>query len=198
LRDGVVERLRERGDSLVGTVALSGRECQADGLAMNATIRAFLQRARPDAVILALPQRASWCAIVRLVDHHPTVTVITSDSFTPSSATPLSQAQRAHLHSLVFWRPGNDSVSLQFIARSRALRRRDPEPGEALAFDAYRLIVAGIRAGHGTRESMGQWLRQLGTPGHPAFEGITGPIDFRTPRSSLLHLKPLRDTSVTP
>lgn len=194
IHGGVIESLRARGDSLVGAAALSGRECPDEGLAMDVIVRAFLQRARPDAVIIALPQRATWCAIRRLVREQPGILIIASDSYALSPGFPLTATERTNVHSLRFWEPGSDSLSQQFIARTRALLRHDPEPGDALTFDAFRLVAAAIREGNVTREAISNWLRQLGTPGHPAFQGITGPIDFRTPRASILHLKALADT----
>lgn len=198
VRDGVTERLRVSGDALVGIGALSGRECEGDGLAMDVIVRAFLQRARPDAVIVVLPQRAAWCAIRRLVHEQPGIIVIASDGFSLTKELPLSAAERANVHTLLFWQAGTDSLSQQFVARTRALLKRDPNPGEALTFDAFRLVTAAIRDGYVTRKAISNWLRQLGTPGHPAFQGITGPIDFRSPRKSVLRLRALRDSVATP
>lgn len=194
VRDGVAERLRARGDSLVGSAALSGRECETDGLPMDAIVRAFLQRVRPDAVIIAMPQGPTWCAIRRFVAEQPDITVITSDSYAYTDGAPLTSVERAHLHSLVFWTPGNDSITQRFVARSRVVFKRDPDAGQALSYDAFRLIKTAIREGNVTRASISTWLQQLGTPGHPAFQGITGPIDFKTSRKSILHLQALSDS----
>lgn len=191
LVDGVQKRLRARGDSLVGAAALSGLECEIDALAMDAVIAAFLQRHTPDAVIIALPQQGAWCAIRALARLAPSVAVLTTDSFVPGSDAPLTAAERANTYALMFWEPGSDSASQAFIASTRRHMKRDPYPGEALEYDAYQLIAAAVREGHTTRRAVMTWLQQLGTPGHPPFQGLSGPIDFTRPRTSALHLKAL-------
>lgn len=196
--DGVRARVRERSDSLVGAAALSGMECEGDGAALDAVIKAFLRRHRPDGIIVALPQVAAWCAVRALSREDPALTIITTDSFVLDEASPLSAAERANTHALLFWEPGTDSASTAFVARWRAVLQRDPYPGEALEYDAFQLIVAAIRAGHTSRAAVQRWLQALGTEGHPPFAGLTGPIDFRNPRTGILRLKSLRLPSPTP
>lgn len=198
IRDGVQTRLRSRGDSLAGSAALSGLECEDGGIALDAVVRAFLRRVTPDAVIVALPQRAARCAVGSLTRHAPSVVVLTTDSFVPQVAESLSAEERANTYALLFWEPGSDSASQAFVERTRATLGRDPFAGEALEFDAFQLIASAVRAGNTTRPAVMTWLRQLGTPGHPPFQGLSGPIDFTRPRTSVLRLKALREMPTGP
>lgn len=198
IRDGVLERLQQRGDSAAGLAALTGRECEFDSHAIDAIVRAFVARTTPDAVIVALPQKAAWCATKALVRERPDILVLTSDSFIVEAGSPLTAAERTNVHALVFWEPGTDSLTTRFVNSVRTTMLVEPEPSHALVFDAYQLVAAAVREGHTTRQGVLQWLRQLGTPGHPPFQGITGPIDFTAPRTSVLHLKALRDTLRVP
>jgi branched-chain amino acid transport system substrate-binding protein len=198
IRDGVQARLQARGESPVGMAALSGLECEGETHGLDAVVAAFLQRHAPDAVIVALPQEAAWCAVRALAREAPTVAVLTTDSFVLDETAPLTAAERANTHALLFWEPGADSASQAFVAGSRRFMRRDPYPGEALEFDAFQLVAAAIRAGNTTRPAIMAWLRQLGTPGHPPYQGVTGPIEFTKPRTSVLRLKALRDQPPAP
>jgi len=198
IRDGVQSRLRARGDSLVGMAALSGLECEGESAGMTAIVTAFLRRHTPDAVIVALPQEATRCAIRALVLEAPAVAVLTTDSFVLGESAPLTAAERANLHALLFWEPGGDSASQAFVANARRFMTRDPYPGEALEYDAFQLVATAIRAGNTTRPAITKWLQQLGTPGHPPYQGVTGLIDFTKPRSSVLRLKALRDIPSAP
>lgn len=193
IRLGVELRLRSRGDSLWGAATLSGLECEQDELALNSVVSAFVQRHQPEAVVVALPQVAAWCAVRALAREAPSVKVLTTDSFVLDESPPLSLAERANTYALQFWAPGTDSASLHFVAEVRATMARDPYPGEALEYDAFQVINAAIRAGNHTRPAVMKWLRQLGTPGHPPFPGVTGPIQFTQPRTSMLRLQALRD-----
>lgn len=195
IHDGVQARLRERGDSLVASAALSGRECEIDALAMDAIVKAFLQRANPDAVVVALPQQDAWCAVRAIAREAPSTTILTADSFVLHPDWPLSREERTNVHTLLFWEPGSDSVTRAFVAKSRSILGRDPEPSHALEYDGFQLVVAAVRDGARTRAEVTAWLRQLGTPGHPAFQGISGPIDFLRPRTSVLRLRSLRDST---
>ncbi|WP_461414153.1 ABC transporter substrate-binding protein [Gemmatimonas sp.] len=193
IRLGVERRLRSRGDSLAGAATLTGLECEQDELALNSVVSAFVQRHQPDGVIVALPQGAAWCAVRALAREAPSVMILTTESFVLNESKPLSLAERANTYALQFWAPGTDSASMKFVAKVRATMARDPYPSEALEYDAFQVINAAIRAGNVTRPAVMQWLRALGTPGHPPFPGVTGPIDFTQPRTSVLRLQALRD-----
>ncbi|QJR35367.1 ABC transporter substrate-binding protein [Gemmatimonas groenlandica] len=195
IHDGVQARLRERGDSIVGAAALSGRECEVDALSMDAIVKAFLLRANPDAVIVALPQQDAWCAVRAIAREAPSTSILTTDSFVLHPDWPLSRDERTNMYTLLFWEPGADSVSQAFVAHSRSILGRDPEPSHALEYDGFQLVAAAVRDGASTRDEVTAWLRQLGTPGHPAFHGISGPIDFLRPRTSVLRLRSLRDST---
>lgn len=194
IHEGVAARLRARGDSLVGHAALTGRECSIDPRGSDAVVRSLLARANPEVVLLALSQSATECAIRTIVATRPGVRILTSDSFTPAAMADMTPAQRRLIHTLVFWVPGSDARSQAFVSRMREATGRDPDPAHALTLDAFALVAAAVAEGHVTRDAIADWLRSLGTPERPAFDGITGPIDFRTPRTTVLHVRWLGDT----
>ncbi|MBX7119485.1 MAG: ABC transporter substrate-binding protein [Gemmatimonadaceae bacterium] len=192
IRGGVLDRLRARRLPLAGEAALAGGDCTADAAVVRTTVRALLARARPDAVILVLPQNLTLCAVRELVAADPSLVILTSDSFSPVGFRGISPAHRRHVHALLFWTPDQNAASAAFAARFRTMLGREPEPSQALTFDAYALVQAAVREGVRTRSAMERWLRALGTDAHPAFAGITGPIDFQRPRRTVLRLLPLR------
>lgn len=193
---GARERLAQRRDSLVAHAALPGLECEGDRTTMRMIVGALLRRARPDAVIIALPQWATRCAIELLVERDPRLRILTSDSFTVGDPLSLSPAARAATHTLLLWEPGPDSLSRRFVEVSRAISGVEPDPAYALTLDALLLVEAAVRDGARTRADVARWLDALGTEGHPPFVGVTGPIDFRTPRATILRLRHVADSSV--
>lgn len=199
IRAGVVEHAGARGTTLVGESALTGLECQRTALAARAITRAFMLRTRPDGIILALPQDLAFCVIREAVAIDSTITILASDSFSPAAVDGELQAAEARaVHRVVLWEVGTDSLNREFEARFRRLVGRPPDAGQALTADAFLLVEAAVRAGHRTREGVHEWLRQLGTPGHPPFAGITGPIDFTRPRVTGLRLRRLASGTGAP
>ncbi len=199
IRAGVEEHARARGHALVGASALTGFECQPTALAARAVTRAFMQRTRPDGIILALPHALALCVIREAVAVDSAITILASDSFVPREAIGQLHPREARaVQHVVLWEPGTDSLNRAFDAAARRLAGRPPEAALALATDAYRLIDAAIRDGRRTREGVYEWLRQLGTPGHPPFAGITGPIDFTRPRAGGLRLRRLASRTGAP
>ena len=195
VHEGVMARMRARGDSLAGDAALSGTECGPSGtLAMTTLVRAFVRRVQPDAVILVLPQLATYCAFRALVVAAPGIRILTGDSYVPTeSGVRFTDDERSAVRYLVFWRQGSDALSRAFASHMRARTNEEPTAGQALIFDAFLLVAAAAREGYTTRAGIATWLSLLGTPGHPPFQGVTGPIDFQRPRTTLLRMERLSD-----
>lgn len=188
---GITERLAARGIPVAGQAVLTGLECDADRLAARAITLSLLRRADPDVVILALSQTTTICVIETLVAAKPGIRILTSDSYTPADHAEITAAQRRAVHALLFWEPGTDSLNRDFVARFRRVVGREPDAGQALAYDAYVVIHQAVREGVTTRAALADWLRALGTEAHPPVQGVTGPIDFRGPRRAVLHLRRL-------
>ncbi len=187
-------RLGDRGRSLSGDAALAGQECQqGERDAMPSIVRALVKRATPDVVIVALSTAQTVCAVRALVALDPRIRILAADSFDPSelSRGTLQRSERDALRHVVFWEPGSDSLSLEFVRRARALTGRDPTPGQALTHDAFMLVAEAVSEGHTSRAAILRWLRTLGTPGHPPYVGVTGPIDFAEPRRTILRVRAL-------
>ncbi len=188
---GVVDRIAARGAMLVANSVMTGRECTPDPVAARVIGRSLLDRAHPDVVILALSHGLTACLIRILVAADPAIELITSDSYVPSAHRAMTDAERRAVRALSFWEPGTDSLSRRFVADFREHIGADPEPGQALEYDAFLLVRQAVAEGHVTREGVAKWLRELGTPKHPPVLGVTGPIDFQAPRSAVLHLRHL-------
>lgn len=185
---GIADRLAARGIPVAGQAVLTGLECQRDELAARAIARSLLQRADPDVVILALSQVATMCVIETLVATRPAIRILTSDSYTPADHPGMSEAARRAVHALVFWEPRPDSINRDFVERFRRVVGREPDASQALSYDAYLLVHRAVQEGVTTRAGLAAWLRALGTDAHPPVPGVTGPIDFRSPRRTVLHL----------
>jgi len=194
IRDGVEAQLTLRRSALAGELALAGKECVSSGnLSMRGVARALLARAHPDLVVVATSTGQAACFIeqVRAVDSR--VKILAADSFEPAHwrVAKLSGGQRSGVYFVDFWDAERDSRSRDFARNVREALHREPLTGEALNYDAYQVLIAAIKEGHRTRESIAQWLRQLGTVGHPSFPGVTGSISFNIPRSDILYLRRL-------
>jgi ABC-type branched-subunit amino acid transport system substrate-binding protein len=144
-------------------------------------------------MIVALSTTQTVCAVRTLAALDPDLRVLAADAFEPSelSSSALSVAERRALHYVVTWEPGTDSLSREFVRRARALTGRDPTPGQAMTHDAFMLVEQAVREGHTSRAAIRRWLHALGTPGHPPFQGVTGPITFLEPRRTLLRVRRL-------
>lgn len=77
-----------------------------------------------------------------------------------------------------------DFLDMDGSRELRAFRERwataeggDVGTGEALTYDAVRMILTGLREGATTGEAMQRWLMALGRE-RPPYPGITGPIRF--------------------
>jgi ABC-type branched-subunit amino acid transport system substrate-binding protein len=65
----------------------------------------------------------------------------------------------------------------RFAQRFRERMGLDPVDAVALAYDAFSVLLAGIREGARTGEEMRAYLMSLGRE-RPAYAGITGPVQF--------------------
>jgi ABC-type branched-subunit amino acid transport system substrate-binding protein len=194
IHEGVRARFSARSQRLTGDAALAGREChQGERDAMESITRALLRRATPDVVIVALSTAQTLCAVRTLVALAPAIRILAADAFDPSELprNALSAAERRALGYVVTWEPGTDSLSLAFVQRTRAETGRDPTPGQAMTHDAFMLIAQAVREGHTSRAAIRRWLQALGTPGHPPYHGVTGPITFLEPRRTVLRVRQL-------
>lgn len=194
IHEGVRARFAARSAALAGDAALAGREChQGQTDAMTSIARSLLQRARPDVVIMALSTAQTVCAVRSLVALDADLHVLAADAFDPGELPPgtLTAAERRALRYVVTWEPGSDSLSREFVRRARELTGRDPTPGQAMTHDAFMLIEQAVREGHTSRAAIRRWLHALGTPGHPPFQGVTGPITFLEPRRTVLRVRRL-------
>jgi branched-chain amino acid transport system substrate-binding protein len=199
IRAGLAARAAARGISLVGETALTGWECEPNETSAAAITRAFLRRVQPDALLLALPQRLAECVIRAAVAQDSSIVILASDSFSPPPrGLALDAHQSRAVHHVVFWEPGTDALNRRFDATFRQVVGRAPDASQALTADALLLLAAALRDGMRTRAEVGDWLRRVGTDGHPPFAGITGPIDFTRPRTAGLRLKPLRPGTELP
>lgn len=77
-----------------------------------------------------------------------------------------------------------DFVDLDATPEGRGFRERYrarfggiPGAGEALAYDAMRVLIEAVRSGARTGDEVRRFLDDLGR-GRPAFQGVTGPITF--------------------
>lgn len=66
-----------------------------------------------------------------------------------------------------------------FSKRFREAYKREPDSSAATAYDAVLLLASAVQAGNTSRASIRDYLAQVGASnGAPAFEGVTGRIEF--------------------
>lgn len=70
-----------------------------------------------------------------------------------------------------------DTALQRVRAEYRRLRHGDLPDQTALAYDAVLLVAQALREAGPDRDAIRDWLAQLGR-GHPALQGITGPLAF--------------------
>lgn len=197
IRDGVAAQLLIRGRSVVGEAALSGRECaSADRLAVRGTARSLLQRSRPTVIVLAASSRLSGCLMREIFSVDSTIHMIASDSYERATAREFrfTPFEKSLIDYVVFWEPGTDSLSQELVERTRRVAHRAPQWSDALTYDAFHLVAAAVRDGVSSRAEMTRWLKSLGTSAHAPIMGVTGPISFEKPRSTMLRMRSQADS----
>lgn len=201
IRDGVVAQLRRRELALVGAVLLTGRECNGGSLAgMRGIVRALLDRAHPDLLIVALRPAHTACLMHQLDGIDSTRRVLAADSFYPAhaGAQTLTDRERRNLRFVSLWDEQANPASRAFADATSRVLGRAPMVQDAFVRDAYVAIAAAVAAEGASRAGVRRYLESLGGS-RPALDGVTGPIQFRTPRTSTMTVRrmPMRAPSAT-
>lgn len=181
LRDGVQAELIRRGVDVLDAIPVDGAGgCPPDAAddVYAATVDAALLRGRPDVIILATRQLEAGCIIARAGRALPGVRFIAGDGVTINPEF-LRRAGRSgdSVYLAAFWHPDKpDSISRDFVARFRAQAGREPNAGEAMFYDALKVLVAAVEHDR-SRQGVARYLRRLGRD-LPPVAGVTGPIAF--------------------
>lgn len=192
LRDGIIAGLAWKGQQPLDVVRLPDLSCaDPEGKrAHRAVVLASMRRVRPEVVFLAVRSGPAAC-VIRLMDEFaPEVRFLGGDAVVWQAAgiAALPDSLQARLRTVSFWEPSRgDPSGHHFVERATRLLGRPPIASEALTYDAFMVLAAGIREGHRDRNALRQWLLSLGRT-RPAWPGVTGPIAFGAERRELLRL----------
>lgn len=187
LRDGVSAELRARNRGPADVVLVPGGGCDTNrSETYEAIVRAAVARTRPDAVILATGVVGAECILPRLVMLAPGIPVLGADGVDLHSRRirALPDQALSVLRSVVFWRPGTDSLHRSFAAAGARTLPYVPGPFDALLYDSFMLMAAAVAEAGPSREGVRDWLLSLGHA-RPAFQGVTGPVVFEGQRRRL-------------
>lgn len=188
LRDGILAALRGRGVVVTQSMPFSIRSD------LDVLTRAALAGQRLDVLIVA--GRADQVADVATAarDVAPRAAVVAGDA--PEWPELVAQVEpvvlsRLYLTSLWLYPPG-DSLADDFVTRFRQASHREPEPYDALTYDAVMLLGRGIREVGPSPRRLMRWLRSAGTE-HPAIRLVTGEFPPSGPRDAHLRMTQWRD-----
>ncbi len=187
LAAGVSGALFRHGITLLGQVPVQpSRVCQPrrPGNPYEDVVDAALQAGVPDVVILATRTPEGACLARAVHRRLPDARFVAGDGVLVEPLL-ISMAGRAadFLYVVAFWAPGQqDASSREFVARFRALTRREPRSDDAMYYDGTMLVAEAIRSSGPTRRAVRAYFMSLGRT-RPAFEGVTGPIAF-TPQAT--------------
>ncbi len=189
---GVRSALAARGQPLVDEVELPIGSCDASALAApRLATRAMLQRARPDAIIIALPYSPANCVIEEVVRARPGTTLIAADGLDDANFDAWLRlvVPSARIRIATGWQPRSDSATAHFIeAFTRAHGGKRPRGDEALLYDALLVAATALRETNGRPARVRDWLASLGRSREPVL-GITGPISFTADRGARLFMR---------
>lgn len=187
LREGVERALADRGIEVADKVPFS------ESGPFQVLVRSSLQRAHPDAFVIAGRATATIEITHALHDAIPGAEVVVGDgAMVPERLTTLGDSILATFHVVSFWvaQPG-DSAAVEFSRRFSEIMGREPEPADAYVYDGIMLSAAAIQAAGVDRDAVWAWLRSLGTT-QPPYQGVTGPIAFNEPPLSRMVMTRIR------
>lgn len=167
-------------------VPLDG-DCHADPTRIRDALAAALRRGTPDVIVLALRNPESECLIAEAERLAPNARFVGGDGtvFTQAFLNDAGWAA-SRVYTVAFWDPlTQDSAARAFAERFRAVAGTPPSYVEGLTYDAVMLLATAIRTVGPDRRAVRRYLESLGRQRAP-YRGVTGEIDFRTPRASRL------------
>ncbi|HEU4799214.1 MAG TPA: branched-chain amino acid ABC transporter substrate-binding protein [Gemmatimonadales bacterium] len=188
LCSGVQAELARRDVQVVDRVPFSSASDYATLLEATAL------RIDPDVVIVAGRQMAVAAYAVAAAKHMPGVPVVAGDAalVLPDLAD-AAGAAIANIYVTSLWQPdAGNTASRRFIAAFQAKTGRPPGPFDALTYDAMMLLGRAIREAGRDPDEITEWLRDLGDT-HPAYQGVTGSIEFGPERQSRLVMTRIMD-----
>lgn len=200
LRNGIADVLRARGGTTSDMVLVPSGACDAHRVeTYQAIVAGAIARTRPDAIILATGVVGAECILPALADRAPGIPVLGADGVDLHSVhiRALPEPALRSLSSVVFWRPGTDSLQQRFAAHAARTLPYVPGPFDAMFYDSFSLMATAIAEAGPSREAVRDWLLSLGRT-RPAWKGVTGPVVFDGQRRRLpMSIEKYRATSLT-
>jgi len=113
--------------------------------------------------------------------------ILAADGVEVGYRAPIGGFNSARVRGVAFWQPGVDSISIDFIVKSRQVLGREPSAAEALMYDAFLLFHHAVQEVGADRRAVRAFLESLGRTRAP-WRGVTGPVSFEAPRLDLLRM----------
>ena len=171
---GLLRMLRPQLDSIV----FEGMYADGGDSVMVTRVLDGVVASRPDLLVWLGRPRTLGLLLPRLREVLPDVAVVCADACDTATVYDNVDGRFTGLFFVRFFDPGaTDSATASFRSRYQK-QTGEVASGEALlTYDAVRLVRAALLEGARTREDVRQYLVSLGSA-RPAFEGITGSIEF--------------------
>lgn len=140
-----------------------------------------IEAAAPDLIVWLASGDNMRDLILRLRTRGLDVAVLGGDAAAPEGTRGSATRSLAALRWASFLDMHSSAALVEFARRYREAFGRDATPTDALAYDAMRVLLAGVREGARSGEAMRVYLTSLGQD-RPAFPGVTGRIAFGADR----------------
>ena len=191
LRTSLESALVGQGGAVVDRVVLEvGGQCpRADSPnPYEDQVTLALRRGTPDVVFLATRTVEAGCATRAIHARQPRMRYVAADGVVPGNLAVIAPAEAMDsTYFITFWHPDTSNAENRaFTEEFRRRFRRVPHYGDALVFDATRLLVDAVREVGGDRARILEYLESLGR-GRPAPSGLTGTLTFdRSARTGII------------
>ncbi len=143
---------------------------------MRNTVLAIVD-ARPDVILWLGRINQLSVYLPELRDALGPVPVVGGDALNPAETLPDPDRLFPPMHFVRLLDLTARPETRRFAERFRERVGQDPTDAVALAYDAFSVLLAGVRAGARTGDEMRAYLMSLGRE-RPPFPGVTGPVEF--------------------
>lgn len=171
---GLVRMLRPQLDN----IAFEGMYADGGDSVMVTRLRDGIAASKPDLLVWLGRPRMLGLLLPQLRRILPDLAVVCADACDTAIVYDNADGEYTGLFFVRFLEPGDtDSATVSFRSRYQKQTGQVASGEALLTYDAVRLVRAALLDGARTREEVRQYLVSLGS-GRPAFEGITGKLEF--------------------
>jgi branched-chain amino acid transport system substrate-binding protein len=171
---GLVRMLRPQLEN----IAFEGMYADGGDSVMVTRLRDGIAASQPDLLVWLGRPRMLGLLLPQLRRILPDLAVLCADACDTAIVYDNAGGEYTGLFFVRFLEPGaTDSATVSFRSRYQKQTGQVASGEALLTYDAVQLVRAALLDGARTREEVRQYLVSLGS-GRPAFEGITGKLEF--------------------